>query len=121
MKAIIKPSAAKGRITAPPSKSFAHRIMICASLADGTSTISNFSESQDLLATCDCTAVLGASIKKYGNTLQITGAKMQTAKNAVFPCRESGSTLRFFIPIACALYDSSVFEGSKRLVERGIS
>lgn len=121
MKAIIKPSLLNGKVNAPPSKSFAHRIMICASLADGTSTISNFSKSQDLLATADCILASGANLKRDGNTLQITGAKTQSKKNAVFPCRESGSTLRFFIPIACALYDSSVFEGSGRLFRRGIS
>ena len=121
MKAIIKPSLAKGRVIVPPSKSFAHRIMICAGLADGTGKISNICESQDLLATADCILSLGAQIKKDGRNMQITGAKTQNAKNAVFPCRESGSTLRFFIPIACALFDSSVFEGSERLIERGIS
>ncbi|MCR4719951.1 MAG: 3-phosphoshikimate 1-carboxyvinyltransferase, partial [Firmicutes bacterium] len=121
MKAIIKPSEAKGRIIAPPSKSFAHRIMICAALSDGTSEISNLSKSQDLLATTDCICALGANIKEHGDTLKITGRKMNGEKNAVFPCRESGSTLRFLIPIACALYDSSVFEGSERLLERGIS
>jgi 3-phosphoshikimate 1-carboxyvinyltransferase len=121
LKAIIKPSAAKGRVIAPPSKSFAHRIMICASLADGISTISNTSESQDLLATADCICALGASIKKDGSSLQITGMRLPSGKSAVFPCRESGSTLRFLIPVACALFDSSVFEGSERLIERGIS
>lgn len=121
MKAIIKPSSAKGILFAPPSKSYAHRIMICAALADGISKISNISESQDLLATADCIQSLGASIEKGESCVNIIGSAQKNHKNLNLPCRESGSTLRFFIPIACALSDFSVFEGSSRLIERGIS
>ena len=121
MKAIIKPSFLKGKMSAPPSKSYAHRIMICASLAGGTSKISNIAESQDLLATADCIKALGANIEKIGNNAFITGITEKKGGKITLACRESGSTLRFLIPIACALYDFSVFNGSKRLIERGIS
>lgn len=121
MRAVIKPSTLKGRIFAPPSKSYAHRIMICAALAKGTSKISNIANSEDLLATGDCIKALGADIKKSENNAFITGIDSKNDSTIILPCRESGSTLRFLIPIACALYDSSVFEGSKRLIERGIS
>lgn len=120
MKAVIKPSKPHGKFCAPPSKSFAHRIMICAALADGTSKISNLSESQDISATADCISALGAIFEKTENGAEITGITKKTYATPVFPCRESGSTLRFFIPIACALFDSSIFEGSTRLIERGI-
>ena len=120
MKAVIKPSKPQGKSCAPPSKSFAHRILICAALAGGTSRISNLSESQDILATADCISALGAIFEKAENGAKITGITKKADTTPVFPCRESGSTLRFFIPIACALFDSSIFEGSERLVERGI-
>ncbi|HAL63650.1 MAG TPA: 3-phosphoshikimate 1-carboxyvinyltransferase, partial [Clostridiales bacterium] len=60
MRAIIKPSALSGKVFSPPSKSYAHRILICAALAEGTSKISNLAESQDILATEDCINALGA-------------------------------------------------------------
>ena len=120
MKAIIKPSKPHGKFCAPPSKSFAHRIMICAALSGGKSKISNLAESQDILATADCISALGALFEKTENGAEITGFVKNTDAAPVFPCRESGSTLRFFIPIACALFDSSVFSGSQRLIERGI-
>ena len=121
MRAIIKPSALSGKVFSPPSKSYAHRILICAALAEGTSKISNLAESQDILATEDCINALGADIKKNETSAQITGITASNGKSVTLSCRESGSTLRFLVPIACALYDFSVFEGSSRLIERGIS
>lgn len=119
MRIKIMPSVLSGKFYAPPSKSFAHRAMICAALSDEKSNISNISKSEDLLATLDCISALGADIIENGGNLEICGN--QKEKKAVFPCRESGSTLRFFFPIALALFDSATFLGSKRLLERGIS
>ena len=120
MKAIIKPSHLYGTISAPPSKSIAHRAMICAALASGKSVISNLSESQDLLATADCIRALGAEIRKIENASEVTGIRKKNSGIVALSCRESGSTLRFLIPVACALYENSIFEGSTRLIERGI-
>ncbi len=118
MRVKFKPSKLNGDFTAPPSKSFAHRAIISAALSGGTSRIFNISKSEDILATLDCISALGASFSEIDGGIEILG--ITNSKNAVFPCRESGSTLRFIFPIALSLCDNSVFTGSKRLIERGI-
>ena len=119
MKVKISPSRLCGEISAPPSKSYAHRLMICAALAEGESTIRGISESEDMLATLDCIAALGAKYEKCGDTVKICGKTGKTPEGAVLRCRESGSTLRFMIPPA--LTGGRVrFEGTPRLLERGV-
>lgn len=114
----IKPSLLKGQVKAPPSKSMAHRLLICAGLAKGESVIRNVSYSEDILATLDCLEVLGADIKKEGDTVYIKGADFSDFNGGAFPCRESGSTLRFFIPLALLSSSKSLFTGYGRLMER---
>lgn len=114
----IKPSAVKGTVKAPPSKSMAHRLLICAGLAKGESVIKNVACSQDILATLDCLETLGARIKKDGDTVYISGADLKSFDAGIFPCRESGSTLRFFIPLALLSKGKSLFTGYGRLMER---
>ena len=116
--AVINPSRARGVVSAPPSKSLAHRSLICAALADGESTVTNVDFSQDILATLDCIKTLGAEVAVEGNTVKIKGAAGMAGSAAVFNCRESGSTLRFFIPMAIQFCDSAVFNGSKTLISR---
>lgn len=100
MKVKIKPSTCSGSITIPPSKSMAHRAIICASLTNGHSVISNVDYSQDILATIQGMRKLGAVIKQDGHTLHIDGiCDFQHIKDTHIHCKESGSTLRFFIPI----------------------
>ena len=119
MKVKISPSRLCGEVSAPPSKSFAHRMMICAALARGESVIKGISDSEDMLATLDCIEALGARYEKRGDAVTITGREGLTPENAVLRCRESGSTLRFMIPPA--LTGAKVrFEGTPRLLERGI-
>lgn len=118
MRVKFKPSKLYGNFTAPPSKSFAHRAIISAALSGGTSRIFNISKSEDILATLDCVSALGASFKEKDGCLEFSGIKK--AESALFPCRESGSTLRFIFPIALALCENAVFTGKKRLIERGI-
>ena len=65
MKAIIRPSVCKGTIKIPPSKSMAHRAIICASLADGKSHLSNIDYSIDIQTTIDCMRKLGAKIECF--------------------------------------------------------
>ena len=127
MKVTIKPSKLKGRVCAPPSKSMAHRLLICAGLSDGVSNISNVAESEDILATLSCLKALGADIKETKDadeeykTLQLRGINPTQAEEAVLPCNESGSTLRFFIPIA-ALSDKEVLlTGSETLMNRPLT
>ena len=87
MKVKISPSRLAGEICAPPSKSYAHRLMICAALAEGESTIRGISESEDMLATLDCIAALGAKYEKIGDTVKISGKTGKTPQGAVLRCR----------------------------------
>ena len=82
MKVKISPSRLCGEISAPPSKSYAHRLMICAALAEGESTIRGISESEDMLATLDCIAALGAKYEKCGDTVKIRGKTGKTPEGA---------------------------------------
>ena len=112
----INNSKLKGIVKVPPSKSMAHRAIICAALGSGVSTIENIDYSDDINATIDGMISLGASIKKDGDKLTIIGAFNKEAKrNAVrtIDCNESGSTLRFLVPV------SLLFDGMTKFVGRG--
>lgn len=116
----ITPKKLHGTVTAPPSKSVAHRMIIAAALADGVSTVSNLYPSVDILATMDCMRALGARIDFKDDTAVIEGIKKIPDK-AVLDCHESGSTLRFLIPVACALGVNAEFIGSAKLPQRPIT
>ncbi len=115
----VRPSRLAGEIFAPPSKSFAHRMMICSALAGGESTVRGITQSEDISATLDCISELGAKCFYDGGTLTVTGVNGRPQGKA-FKCRESGSTFRFFIPISLISGDKVCFEGTPRLIERGI-
>ena len=121
MKVEIRPGSARGTVAAPPSKSYAHRLMLCAALAQGTSTVRGVSRSEDMGATLDCISSLGARYRLDGDILTVRGASGPLPQGAQFPCRESGSTLRFFLPLALVKGSGAVFTGTRRLMERGIS
>lgn len=122
MIATIEKSVAIGSVYAPPSKSMAHRLLICAGLADGKSIIKNVAFSQDILATLDCLSAIGAEYKIYDDTVEIKGANPKNIKNNVSACcRESGSTLRFFIPIMLLCGKSCSLNGSAYLLKRPLS
>lgn len=116
----INPSCLKGALRIPSSKSCAHRAVICAALADGVSKISGISVSADIEATVSAMSALGASFELNGDTLTVRGIGSSPAKNADIDCNESGSTLRFIIPVAAALGADSVFHGRGRLPVRPI-
>lgn len=116
----IVPKKLNGTVTVPPSKSVAHRMIIAASLAKGTSTISNLSPSVDIMATMDCMRTLGAKIDFNDNTAVIDGIS-DIPDKAVLDCHESGSTLRFLIPVACALGVNCEFNGHGKLPTRPIT
>ncbi|MBR0134823.1 MAG: 3-phosphoshikimate 1-carboxyvinyltransferase, partial [Clostridia bacterium] len=120
MRVKIYPSRAAGEVFPPPSKSMAHRFLICAGLADGESTIRNVALSEDILATIDCLKALGAQVNENGESISVKGAKRPFAAG-IMPCRESGSTLRFFIPICLLDGKRRVFKGSERLLSRPLS
>ncbi len=114
----IKPSMPKGIVKAPPSKSMAHRLLICAGLSEGESVIENIAYSEDILATIDCLEVLGVSIKKEGSTVYVKGADPKCFTGGILPCRESGSTLRFLVPITMLSKAQALFTGYGRLMQR---
>ena len=117
----IYPTRLHGTITPPPSKSQAHRLIILAALAKGKNTIENFEPSEDLLATIRAMRALGAQIEIDGQTLHIHGIDPHSAWTKELPridCGESGSTLRFLIPVALAVAGGGVFTGSERLMQR---
>ena len=108
-----------GRVSAPASKSMAHRLLICAALAGGTSVIRGVSNCDDVVATVGCLSALGAKITRNGDTLSITGADMRAAvPSSALNCNESGSTLRFFLPIALLSGKNTLFLGAKSLMQR---
>ena len=115
----IAPSLLSGCITAPPSKSISHRALICAALADGESLISNLAFSQDILATVDVLQAIGAKIEKIDDsTLKVQGINGKPKSLSVLGCRESGSTLRFMIPICLLSSDEFKLSGSEKLLSR---
>lgn len=120
MKIEIKPSTLCGEIIAPPSKSIAHRFLICGALSRGESRINGVSGSDDMKATLSCLSALGASVKRDGNSVTIFG-RLNAKKEVALDCIESGSTLRFMIPVALASGAEKItFKGSERLIARGV-
>ena len=101
MIATVTPSHLCGQVEAPPSKSMAHRLLISAALAAGKSVIHNLADSADICATIDCLRALGARIERVGDDAIVYGTDPRhRAAPATLPCNESGSTLRFLIPLA---------------------
>lgn len=122
MQVTINPSIANGSICAPPSKSMAHRLLICAGLSYGESRVSGLSFSEDVLATLDCLETLGAIYEINGDTVTITGTNPSLYDGSgIINCRECGSTLRFMIPL-CMTGESEVsLTGSTTLMERPLA
>ena len=116
MIARFRPSVARGTVDAPPSKSLAHRHLLAAALSDAPSVVRGLCLSEDVLATVDCAKSLGAEILFDGNDAVVRPHALPPSD--LFPCRESGSTLRFFLPAALLRETESLFTGSGRLFER---
>lgn len=114
----ITPKILKGFVNIPASKSVAHRMLICAALA-GYSEIGGISYSKDIEATVKAMSALEAWI--YTNENSVDAAeKISPPEKAVIDCNESGSTLRFIIPVAAALGVETEFHGRGRLPQRPI-
>ena len=118
MNAKFKPCSLKGAISAPPSKSMAHRYLIGAALSGQTCSLSGVDYSEDILASIDCLKALGADITTENDIVTVNPECFTNAESPVLECRESGSTLRFFIPLALCLGKEITLKGSKRLLER---
>lgn len=114
----ISPSKAEGIITAPPSKSMAHRALIFGAFTE-KSVITNIAFSKDIEATLNCLKSLGANIQVDGNTVTIGGLNLKNIPdNAVLDCFESGSTLRFLLPLCMSAGKQITLKGAERLFER---
>lgn len=119
MTVTITPSRASGRVLAPFSKSMGHRLLICAAMAEGKSTVHGISDSADMKATLACLGALGVSFTLDGETATIEGIDLRhaTPKKPLY-CNESGSTLRFLIPPALLSGSNVLFTGERSLFRR---
>lgn len=133
MKAVIEPKTAAGVISAPPSKSYSHRALIAAGLAKGKSLLHGVLDSEDIGATTDCLKLLGVKVSPTDadlrtDCLQIEGMSEKTEQMfalereektpLIVPCRESGSTIRFFVPLFLLTNRLVEFQGYGRLMDR---
>jgi len=119
MLAIVEARPLGGEIAAMPSKSQAHRLLICAALSDGPSFIEMQAVSEDIRATANCLAALGAGVEFFAGGIRVSPIQ-NLPEEASLDCMESGSTLRFLMPVAAALGISTHFTGAGRLPERPI-
>lgn len=117
MEVTIYPQKLKGEVIIPPSKSLTHRALICASLADGISTIYNPLYSDDTYATISCLKSLGVKIDEYKDKIIVHGVKEYSLRGRL-DAKDSASTIRFLIPIISLFINDFTFYGSKRLMER---
>ncbi|MBE6680805.1 MAG: 3-phosphoshikimate 1-carboxyvinyltransferase [Ruminococcaceae bacterium] len=118
MTATFKRCVLHGKADAPPSKSMAHRYLIGAALSGEKCILSGVDYSEDILASIDCLRALGAHITTDEDIVTIDSSEFMKVEKPVLKCRESGSTLRFFIPLALCLGKEVTFLGSERLFER---
>lgn len=120
MDLLLHPRLLHGQLAAIPSKSQAHRLLICAALADGPTQLICPQTSRDMDATADCLNALGASITRNQTGYHILPIHT-LPENADLPCQESGSTLRFLLPLAGALGVQARFRMEGRLPQRPLS
>ena len=121
----IYPTKLRGRVKIPPSKSIAHRAIICASLSDKICKIENIDYSDDIIATIEGMKTLGANITKGENYLEVEGIFkniQNTSHNEkIIDCNESGSTLRFLVPICLVFGGKTKFQGKGNLGKRPLT
>ena len=118
MNFVISPGARTGAVRIPASKSQAHRLLICAALGKAPVTVRCDGLNADILATAACLRALGANIAEQDGALRVEPVKAAPDGLCVLPCGESGSTLRFLLPVVGALGADAVFLREGRLPER---
>ena len=120
MNRVVFPGALSGQFRAPASKSHAHRLLICAALGHASVRVSCDTFSDDILATIDCLNAMGAKITHAGGTISVSPifANGRPDGACQLYCKESGSTLRFLLPVVGALGLDAVFHMEGRLPER---
>ena len=117
----ITPAALNGRLAAITSKSDAHRALICAALCDGVTDVVIHDVNRDINATADCLSALGAVITHPTEEIfRVEGIK-SVPEAPLLDCGESGSTLRFLLPVAAAICKETAFLGHGRLPNRPLS
>jgi len=116
----IVPGLLSGELPAIPSKSDAHRLLICAALSGRPTKLNLSQSSEDIGATMGCLRALGAEFSRDGDVITVSPIKTP-AENPLVDCGESGSTLRFLLPVASALCKPARFIGKGRLPERPIA
>lgn len=116
----VNKSIGSGIISAPPSKSYAHRLLIASLLSKEECSVKNIAMSNDIIATLNCVKALGKKVEIKDDCITLKNINCGLNDELEFDCLESGSTLRFFIPIALLSGKKLIFKGSKRLIERGI-
>ena len=120
MNKTILPGARTGEVHIPASKSQAHRMLLCAAMGENEVTLRCRGLSKDILATVACLKALGTSVDAEGEVLHLRPVSAPPPGLCLLPCGESGSTLRFLLPLVGALGASAVFEREGRLPERPI-
>ena len=120
MDVTISPRRLAGELTVIPSKSQAHRLLICAAFSDNPTLLQCSETNRDIEATADCLAALGARIIRTDSSYTVFPVET-VPERAVLNCRESGSTLRFLLPVAGALGVDAVFTLEGRLPQRPLS
>ena len=120
MDVTISPRRLRGELTVIPSKSQAHRLLICATFSDNPTLLRCSETNRDIEATADCLAALGAGINRTDSGYTVFPVET-VPERAVLNCRESGSTLRFLLPVAGALGVDTVFTMEGRLPQRPLS
>ncbi len=122
MRVAINKSNICGSVTAPPSKSMAHRLLICAGLSGGVCRVENVAYSDDVLATIDCLDALGVKCETHSDYVTVYGINIfNSSVTKPLMCNECGSTLRFFIPIALLLNQEVILKGTKKLISRPLN
>jgi len=121
MKVTVYPSKLSGVVSAIPSKSMAHRLLICAALSEGITRVRCASSSEDIDATVGCLRAMGSNIVKIGNYYIVPKVTVHPGQSVTLDCKESGTTLRFMMCIAAGLGLCARFIGSRRLFERPLS
>lgn len=121
MDARIEPRPLAGTLPAIPSKSVAHRMLICAALADAPTEVACPASSADIDATAACLVALGAGVERTAGGFRVAPRPAHAQPAAPLDCGESGSTLRFVLPVVGALGCGGELTGRGRLAERPLS
>ena len=121
MKVTVYPSKLCGEVSAIPSKSMAHRLLVCAALTEGVTRIRCAETCEDIDATVSCLRAMGSNIVRIGNYYIVPKITATPCQSVVLDCGESGTTLRFMMCIAAGLGLRAQFRGSQRLLERPLS